>query len=139
MSHAAKQIRDWFLTELTGVTGLPTPKAAPVRQFAGGTNAVYVLCVAESLERVTMTGTAIDDRNLTVQVVLVSDSFDAVDVLSVLAEENIASGTGFPGKTFDLVQRDYESNVETDRDYVSVSLTYAAIYAVYRNDVETLI
>lgn len=137
MSHAAKQIRDWFLAELTGVTGLPTPKAAPVRQFAIGANAVYVLCVSESLDRTTITGTVIDDRNLTVQVVLVSDSFDAADALSVLAEENIADGVGFPGKMFDLIQRDYESNVETDRDYVSVSLTYQTNYFVYRNDVET--
>jgi hypothetical protein len=137
VSHCAQQIRDWFVTSLTGVSGLPTPWEGYPRQIAPATSACIVTSAAETIQRQTMDTQPIDARQLTVLVVLVAASIDGGDALCLLAEEALAGAASFPGKTFELIEREYQENVETDRGYVSVTITYNAIYYVARNDVET--
>lgn len=138
MSHAATQIRDWFKAACTGVSGLPTATEGTPRQIASNTDACLVRTTTETIERGTVNEPPIDTRDLTVEVVLVAGTFAEVDTLSVLAEEAIANKAAFPGDDFGFVQREYDENREGDRDYVSLTLTYVARYAVLRNDVETL-
>lgn len=137
MSHASQQIRDWFITKLTGVGGLPNAAEGYPRQFAAGTTACVVTSAGETIQRVTIEDPPIDERNHTVTVAVLASTLDAADALSLIVEETLAAATGFPGKTFELIERNYEENVESDRNYVSVSIGYSAIYYVARNDVES--
>lgn len=137
MSHAATQIRDWFKAACTGVSGLPTCTEGTPRQIQGNTDACFVRTTIETLEPVSVHSPAVDDRQLIVEVGLIAGTFTEADTLSVLAEEAIANKAAFPGKSFDLVGRQYEEDTETDRTYVSVTLAYVARYYVARNDVET--
>ena len=138
MSHAAKQIRDWFVSKLTGVSGLPAARSGRPAQIAAGTRACYVTHGAETVEPLTMHNPREDERQLPVLVVLVAESLDAADALSVLAEEAIANGTSYPATEPALESREYAEEVETDRVVVSITLTYTAPYSVASNDVETL-
>lgn len=138
MSHAAKQIRAWFVTSLTGVGGLPTARAGRPPQIAAGASACYVTHGAETITPMTIHDPRQDDRSLAVQVVLVAASLDAADALSVLAEEAIEAATGAPAEV-SLESREYDEEVETDRVVVSITLTYAATYIVAANDVETIL
>ena len=137
MSHASQQIRDWFVTKLTNVSGLPSAVEGYPRQVAAGTTATIVSCANELVQRVTMDDPPTDERQLAVLVIVIAASLDAADALSLLAEEVLAVATGFPGKTFEMSQREYQENVETDRDYVSITITYTATYYVARNNVES--
>lgn len=137
MSHAATQIRDWFKAACTGVSGLPTCTEGTPRQIASNTDACFVRTAGEALEVSDIHSPPADERTLTVEVVLVANTFTEVDGLSVLAEEAIANKASFPGEFFAPTQREYEENRESDRDYVSLTLTYVARYYVARNDVET--
>lgn len=137
MSHASQQIRDWFVTKLTNVSGLPSAVEGYPRQIAAGTTATIVSCANELVQRVTMDDPPTDERQLAVLVIVIAASLDAADALSLLAEEALAVATGFPGKTFEMSQREYQENVETDRDYVSITITYTATYYVARNNVES--
>ena len=137
MSHAATQIRDWFKAACTGVSGLPTCTEGTPRQIASNTDACFVRTTTETIDVASIHSPASDERTLTVEVVLVANTFAEADTLSVLAEEAIANKAAFPGKSFDLVGRQYEEDTETDRTYVSVTLAYVARYYVARNDVET--
>jgi len=138
MSHGAKQIRDWFKAACTGVAGLPACAEGTPRQIEVGTDACFVRTTSSVVERITEHEPPIDAHDLTVEVVVVGNTFTEADGLSVLAEEAIADEPAFPGDSFDFVQREYEENTDTDRAYVSVTLTYVAKFSVARNDVETL-
>lgn len=135
MSHAAKQIRDWFITACTGVSGLPTPTEGAPRQIASNTDSCFVRTTSEEVEPADVH--ASQERTLAVQVVVVGNTFTESDAMSLAAEEAIAAATGFPGTDWRLERRDYDENTETDRAYVSVVLSYVARYYVARNDVET--
>lgn len=137
MSHAATQIRDWFKAACTGVSGLPPATEGTPRQIASNTDACFVRTTTETIDVASIHSPASDERTLTVEVVLVANTFTEADTLSVLAEEAIANKAAFPGEFFAPVQREYEENREGDRDYVSLTLTYTARYYVARNDVET--
>lgn len=139
MSHAATQIRDWFKAACTGVSGLPTATEGTPRQIASNTDACFVRTTTSAVERITEHEPPIDGHELTVEVVVLGNTFTEADGLSVLAEEAIANKAAFPGDSFEFVQREYEENTDTDRAYVSVTLTYVARYSVARNDVETLL
>lgn len=135
MSHAAKQVRDWFKTACTGVVGLPSASEGTPRQIVAGTDYCFVRSTNESVDDADIhIG---QERRLTIEVVLIGNTFTEADTMSVLAEEAIANAAAFPGKTLQLVQREYEENLETDRAYVSVTMSYVALYFVARNDVET--
>lgn len=137
MSHASQQIRDWFVTKLTGVGGLPGAVEGYPRQIAAGATACVVTCGTELIQRTTLHEPPIDSRDLAVLVVVIAGTLDAADALSLIVEETLAAATGFPGKDFELAQREYQENVDTDRDYVAVVITYNAAYYVVRTDVET--
>lgn len=137
MSHAATQIRDWFKAACTGVSGLPTCTEGTPRQIASNTDACFVRTTSEALEVSSVHSPASDERNITIEIVLIAGTYTEVDTLSVLAEEAIANKASFPGEFFAPVQREYEENRDGDRDYVSLTLTYVARYYVARNDVET--
>ena len=107
MSHAATQIRDWFKAACTGVSGLPTCTEGTPRQIQSNTDACFVRTTSETLEPVSVHSPAVDDRQLTVEVGLIAGTFTEADTLSVLAEEAIANKAAFPGKSFDLVGRQY--------------------------------
>lgn len=139
MSHAATQIRDWFKTACTGVSGLPTCTEGTPRQIQSNTDACFVRTTSGTVERITEHEPPIDGHELTVEVVVLGNTFSEADGLSLLAEEAIANKASFPGDSFEFVQREYEENTDTDRAYVSVTLTYVARYSVARNDVETLL
>lgn len=137
MSHCAQQIRDWFVTALTGVSGLPAAREGIPRQVAAGTTACVVTSTGEAVARATIDDPAIDQRDLNVQVIVIAGSLDAADALCLKAEEALAAAASFPGKNFEPVQREYQENIDTDRDYVSVTVTYTATYFAARNDLET--
>ena len=138
MSHAAKQIRDWFITSLDAVAGLPTPTEGEPRQIPDDTDACFVRTTNESVELITLTlSQAATERALTVEVGLVAGTYTEVDALSVFAEEGLELAAGFPGKGFVLQSRSYDRNIETNRDYVGLTLTYEASYYVELADVET--
>lgn len=139
MSHAATQVRDWFKAACTGVSGLPTCTEGTPRQIASNTDACFVRTTSGAVERITEHEPPIDAHELTVEVVVLGNTFSEADGLSLLAEEAIANKASFPGDSFEFVQREYEENTDTDRAYVSVTLTYVARYSVARNDVETLL
>lgn len=139
MSHAATQIRAWFKAACTGVSGLPTCTEGTPRQITSNTDACFVRTTTSAVERITEHEPPIDGHELTVEVVVLGNTFSEADGLSVLAEEAIANKATFPGDSFEFVQREYEENTDTDRAYVSVTLTYVARYSVARNDVETLL
>jgi hypothetical protein len=138
MSHAAKQIRDWFKGACTGVAGLPNATEGTPRQIPENTDACYVRTTTEEILRQTSHTPALDQRTLTVLVTLIANTHTEVDALSVLAEEAIEAEPAYPGGTFEPLSREYEENNETDRAYVALTLTYAAVYSVARNDVETI-
>lgn len=137
MSHAAKQIRDWFVSACTSVTGLPNAVSGTPRQLAAGAEACIVRTTSDSVQPLDI-GTK-DEHELGIEVDLISDTFDGVDTLSVLAEEAIANKASFPSESWQLTGRSYAENRDTDRPYVSLILTYSVRYMVSRNDVETLI
>lgn len=137
MSHAATQIRDWFKAACTGVSGLPTPTEGSPRQLASNTDSCFVRTTSDTVETIDVHTPASDQHTLSIEVGLIANTFTEVDALSVLAEEAIASASSFPGKTFTFASREYEENTETDRAYVSLTLSYQATYFVARNDVET--
>lgn len=137
MSHAATQIRDWFKAACTSVVGLPDATVGLPRQIASNTEACYVRTTIDAVDSTTLN--QIDTHEIAVQVSVVAATYDAADALSLLAEESIAAKSPTIGDAIVFVQREYEENRETDRDYVSVTLTYAVRYAVARGDVETLL
>lgn len=137
MSHCAQQIRAWFVTSLTGVSGLPTAHAGYVAQVAAGASSCTVTTTIEEIQPATMHTPPIDTRRLEVEVLLKAATLDAVDALGLAAEEALAAATGFPGKEFEPQRREYQENVETDRVSVSLTITYAATYDAARNDLET--
>lgn len=138
MSHAATQIRAWFKAACTGVSGLPTCTEGTPRQIADNTDACFVRTTAEAVEPATFNVSPIDTRELTVQIVVVAGTYAEADALSLLAEEAIDAKSPTIGDSIGLVQREYEEGRDTDRDYVSVTLTYAVRYSVASGDVETL-
>lgn len=137
MSHAAKQIRDWFVAACTSVGGLPNATSGTPKQIAPGAEACIVRTTSDSVQPLDI-GTK-DEHELGVEVELISSTFDGVDDLSALAEEAIANKASFPSESFQLTSRSYTENGDSDRPYVSLTLTYSARYLVARNDVETLI
>lgn len=137
MSHCSQQIRDWFVTTLTGVGGLPTAREGTPRQVASNTTACIVTTRTETIEQLTQNTTARDQRDLEVDVILIAGSLDAADALSVLAEHAIAGSITYPGADLVVTQREYDENIDTDRDYVSVTLSYLARYFTARNDVDS--
>lgn len=137
MSHAAKQLRDWFIAACAGVSGLPAASSGTPRQIAPGADACIVRTTSDSVQSLDI-GIS-DEHELGIEVELIAATFDDVDVLSVLAEEAIAAKASFPSESWQLTARTYTENRETDRPYVSLTLTYSARYLVARTDVETLI
>lgn len=138
MSHAATQIRAWFKAACTGVSGLPTAAEGTPRQIASNTDYCFVRTTTDAVEAMTADTSEIDGHEMTVEVVLVANTYTEVDGLSVLAEEAIANKSPTIGDEIRFVQREYEEDRNTDRDYVSLTLSYAVRFAVARNDVETL-
>lgn len=138
MSHAATQIRDWFKAACTGVSGLPSATEGTPRQIASNTDACFVRTTTDAVEPITADLSEIDGHEMVVEVVLIASTFTEVDTLSVLAEEAIANKSPTIGDEIRFVQREYEENRDTDRDYVSLTLSYSVRYAVARDDVETL-
>jgi hypothetical protein len=137
MSHASQQIRDWFVTKLTGVTGLPNAVEGMPRQIAIDAKACVVTSQSEEILRETLHPSPIEQRRHLIAVVLLAASLDAVDAMSVAAEEAIHAATGYPGNSLDLLDRTYSEDTQTDRSVVSVTLQYEALYFVARGDVET--
>lgn len=137
MSHAAKQIRDWVIGACTGVSSLPDATEGSPRQVASNTTACFVRTSNETIVSVDVHAPTSDERVLDVEVGLIAGTYTAVDALSVLAEEAIANEASFPGANLRMVRREYEENRDTDRDYVSLILSYEAVYYCARNDVET--
>lgn len=138
MSHAATQIRDWFIASLDAVGGLPTPTEGEPRQIPDNTEAVFVRTTTETIVLTSMNlGELISERTLTVEVGIISSTYTAVDALSVLAEQGLAAAAAFPGKHLQATARTYDRNIETNRDYVGLTLAYEATYYVEDTDVET--
>lgn len=138
MSHASKQIRDWFIASCTGVVGLPNAREGSPRQLPANVDACFVRTTGESCERITISlNELIDERTLAVEVGLIANTHTEVDAYSVLAEEAIAASGTYPGKELRLTSRAYEENYETDRNYVGLTLAYEALYYVEDIDVET--
>ena len=139
MSHAATQIRSWFITNLTGVSGLPTPTQGHPRQIASNVDACVVTSTTEIIQPHTIHDPRTDVRELAIQVICIAGSLAEVDVLSMAAEEAIEGATFITGADLIFQSRDYDENIDTDRDYVSVTLNYSARYFVARNNVDTFI
>ena len=136
MSHAATQVRDWFKAACTGVSGLPTCTEGTPRQIESNTDACFVRTTLDTVSESSLSD--IDIHDIAVEVTVVGNTFSEADSLSLLAEEAIAAKTPTIGDAIAFVQREYTENRDTDRDYVSVTLTYAVRYSVARGDVETL-
>jgi hypothetical protein len=137
MSHAAAQIRDWFKAACTGVPGLPTATEGTPRQIESNTDACFVRTTLDAVSESSLS--EIDIHEITVEVTVVGNTFTEADGLCLLAEEAIAAKSPTIGDAIVFVQREYTENRDTDRDYVSVSLTYAVRYSVARGDVETFL
>jgi hypothetical protein len=137
MSHASKQIRDWFIAACTGVAGLPNAEESAPSQIGVEVDACYITTPNETLEQVGINSPPVDLRVLTVNVGLLAGTYSEVDQLSLLAEHAIFNKAAYPGKDLIFVQREYEENTDTDRAYVSLVLTYSARYFVARNAVDS--
>ena len=138
MSHAAAQIMDWFKVGLTGVAGLPDAVLGMPKQIPPDTNKTVVSLESETIENPSvLASNALQPRTLVVVVSLLSRTYDSLHVLCVLAEEAIATHSGFPGERFELVTRTYEEYKETDRDYITAVMNYSVQYLTVAGDVET--
>lgn len=139
MSHAAKQIRDWFVATLGGLSGFPDVHAGAVAQTAAGAEICTVSHAVEAVARSTVHAPGIDQRDLDVVVTIVASSLNNVDAHSAAAEAAIATTVGSPAGKVELVSREYQESVDTDRVVVSLTLNYIATYDVARSDVETIL
>lgn len=136
MSHAASQIRAWFVGACTGVSGLPNASNGSPRQIAEDVLVCIVRTTIDTVQPADIYLT--DEHEITIEVELIAGTFDAVDILSVLAEQAIANKTLFPASSFRLTTRDYVEHRDTDRAYVGLILTYITRYFTARNSVETI-
>lgn len=136
MAHGAKQIRDWFVTALTGYGSLPTINVGAVRQVA----AAPVVHITMGTEEIEASDVHIGlDRLLGVDINIVAATYDAIDALCVDIEKGVAlSATAFPGRDLTLVAREYSEDTETELTLVECVLRYAAEYTTDDDDPETI-